>query len=136
MTEEWLERQEGPDGQYCELLTRIPYDRYRIMENGFWGVENTKAQNDVVFRAMIWEASVKDTLTGEMTDDVGKADAMLIDRWRDRAVQLYNKWNAAAMPGPKGSSRTDSRTPTSGRKPKASETSESETFAATSPGEP
>lgn len=123
MTEEWLERQDGPDGQFCLLLNRVPYDRQRMIEVGTAGARTVRDNQDACLRGMLWEASVKDALTGELTDAIDRAGAEVIQPWRERAVVLYNEWYRKAYPGPKGSSRTDSRTPSSGKTPKASVTS-------------
>jgi hypothetical protein len=135
MTEEWLERQEGPDGQFCELLTRVPYDRQRMIERGIFDARSEADGQDAVLRGLLWTMSVRDTLTGEMTDDIGKAAANVIEPWRERAVELYNAWYETAMPGPKGSSRTASRTRTSGKPTKPSETSASSSSSASSSAE-
>ncbi len=123
MTEEWLERQEGPDGQYADLLTRVPYDRQRAIEISLGRFQSELDQQDAALRGLLWEASVKDTLTGETTDDIGRAGAEVIQPWRIRAMELYNAWYKAAMPGPKGSAGTGHRTRRSGRKTSPSETS-------------
>lgn len=122
--ENYLERQDGPDGQFCELLTRVPYDRQRVIEVALAGSRSTLDRMDAALRAMLWTCSVKDALTGEVTDDIVKAGAEVVQPWRIRAMELYNDWYKAAMPGPKGSARTDSRTPPSGKTPKPSATSD------------
>lgn len=129
MSEEWLERQEGPDGQWCDLLTRIPYGVERRVEIGLSFARSQRDQMDAVLRALIAEdrdekprCSVKDALTGEVCDDINRAAAEVIQPWRVRAMELYNAWFKAAMPGPKGSSRTGNRTPTSGKAKRASTT--------------
>jgi hypothetical protein len=120
----YTERQEGPDGQHCDLLTRVPYDRQRMIETAMSRARTVRDQQDAALRGLLWEASVKDTLTGEMTSDVDRAGAEVIQPWRERAVELYNEWYAVAFPGPKGFSRTASRTPPSGKTRAPSETSE------------
>jgi hypothetical protein len=72
---------------------------------------------DVCLRALWWDGKVKDTLTGDMTADVGRAAPEVITPWRERAVALYTTWYGEAFPGPKGSSRTASRTPNSEKAP-------------------
>lgn len=124
MSEEWLERQEGPEGQWCDLLKRVPYDRQRMIEVGMRGGRSGADTMDAVLTGMLWECKVKDALTGEMTTDIQRAGAEIVQPWRTRAVELYNAWYAEAMPGPKGSPRTGSRTPRSGKKTPASATSE------------
>ncbi len=66
MTEEWLERQEGPNGQYCDLLTRLPYERQRMIE-ALPPTSRPADIKDVVLRALLWDAKVNDTLTGQPT---------------------------------------------------------------------
>lgn len=119
---DYLEKQDGPDGQTCELLTRIPYDRHRMIEKAFFEAKSEVDAQDALLRGMLWSASVKDTLTGETTDDIGRAATEVIDPWRQRAVELYNAWYAVAFPGPKGSSRTAYRIRTSAKKMSPSET--------------
>jgi hypothetical protein len=131
---DYLEKQEGPDGQTCELLTRLPYDRSRMIERGMFDAKSELDAKDAVLRGMIWTCSVVDTLTGETTDDIDKAAAEVIDPWRDRAVELYNAWYKVSHPGPKGSSKTASRTRTSGKK-EASGTSASGSSSASSSAE-
>ena len=119
----YTERQEGPDGQYCVLLTRVPYDRWLLIEAESHRDRNPATFTDVIFRALLEEASVKNYLTGEDDFDVARADPALVTKWRERAFELYFEWKKAAMPGPKGTSGTGSRTRTT--KAKASGTSES-----------
>lgn len=120
---EYVEHQEGPDGQYCDLLTRVPYPRQRVIEIAMSQARTTVDAMDAAFQGMLWSCSVKDALTGEMTDDVDQAGAEVVQPWRVRAMELYNAWFKEAMPGPKGTSRTGSRTPRSGSKTKARATS-------------
>ena len=120
---DYTETLEGSDGQTCELLTRVPYDRQRMIERGMFEAKSELDAQDIVFHGLLWTAKVNDALTGEPTEDVDKAGAEVIDPWRQRAVELYNAWYAVAFPGPKGSSRTASRTRTSGKTAAPSETS-------------
>lgn len=117
MTEEWLERQEGPDGQWCDLLKRVPYDRQRIIEVALTTARSVRDMDDAALRGMLWRCSVKDTLTGEVSQDIGDAGAEVVEPWRKRAQELYNAWFKTAFPGPKGSSRTGSQTRRSGKTP-------------------
>ncbi len=126
MTEEWLERQEGPNGQYCDLLTRLPYERQRMIE-ALPPTTRPADIKDACLRALLWEAQVTDTLTGQMTGNIDRAAAQVIAPWRERAVELYNAWYAEAFPGPKDSTgKTGSQTPTTGRTSKRPETAEPE----------
>jgi hypothetical protein len=122
MNESYLERQEGPDGQWCDLLNRVPYDRQRMIETGLVNARSSRDQMDAALRGMFWRCSVRDALTGEITDDLNRAGAEVVQPWRMRAMELYNDWYRDAFPGPKGSSRTASPTPPTGS-PAASETS-------------
>lgn len=122
MTEEWLERQEGPEGQWCDLLKRVPYDRQRMIEVGLRDGRNALDAQDAALRGMLWACSVRDTLTGAMVDDIERAGAEVVQPWRLRAMELYNDWYKVAMPGPKGSARTVNRTQTSGKTSAPSET--------------
>ncbi len=122
MSEEWLERQEGPDGQYCDLLNRLPYDRERMVEQGMFKAESQLDGQDAVLRALAWSVSVKDALTGKTTNDLDRAAAEVIDPWRKRAVELYNAWYLVAFPGPKGLTPTESP-PMPSTDPETSETS-------------
>jgi hypothetical protein len=119
----YTEHQEGPDGQSCELLTRIPYDRQRMIETAMYRARSNVDRLDAAFRALLWSATVKDVLTGETTDDVDRAAAEVIQPWRVRAVELYNDWFKAAYPGPKGSSGTGRRTRSGAKTAPPSETS-------------
>jgi len=125
---DYLERQEGPDGQYCDLLTRIPYDRQRTLELWLSRARSKNDQMDAALHALLWTdyapAKGKHVLTGEWTDDVGMAGAEIVEKWRERAMELYNDWFAAAMPGPKESTRTGRRTGISVKSAEASETPE------------
>jgi len=125
MDNDYTERQEGPDGQYCYLLTRVPYDVQRMIEAGMAVARTNNDRLDACFRGLLWgERNVKDTLTGEMTDDVDRAAAEVIQPWRVRAAELYNDWWKQAFPGPKGSPRKGSPTQSSGKAQPPSETSE------------
>lgn len=115
MSEEWLERQEGPDGQWCDLLNRVPYDRQRIIEIELSKARSVRDMDDAALRGMLWACSVKNTLTGEQSEDISVASAAVVEPWRKRAQELYNDWYKTAFPGPKGSSRTGSRTQPSGK---------------------
>lgn len=125
---EYLERQEGPDGQHCDLLNRVPYDRQRMIETAMIDAKTARDMADAAFRGLLWTehepAKVKDALTGEWSEDVDRAGAEVIEPWRNRAVELYNRWHKDAFPGPKGSPRTADRTRPSGRTAKASAISE------------
>lgn len=110
MSEEWLERQEGPDGQWCDLLKRVPYDRQRLIEMAMDRSRSVRDQQDSALRGMLWACQVRDVLTGDTTDDIDKASGEVVVPWRERAIVLANEWWKAAMPGPKGSSGTASRT--------------------------
>ena len=113
---EYLERQEGPDGQHCDLLTRVPYDRQRMIEMAFARARSDVDRLDACFRGLLWgDAVVKDALTGEQTADYDRAPAEVIQPWRIRAGELYNTWFAVAFPGPKGSTRTGRRTGSSAK---------------------
>jgi hypothetical protein len=120
---EYLERQEGPDGNTCELLTRVPYDRQRMIEQGLARARDNRDQMDACLRGLLWSCDVVDVLTGEKTQDIDRAGAEIVQPWRKRAVDIYNGWYAEAFPGPKGSSRTGSRTPRSGKTLERSEMS-------------
>lgn len=109
----YVERQEGPDGQYCLLLNRVPYDVALAIDMVIDVERSTSRRADAILRNLTWECRVKDYLTGEMTADVGQADPYMVLEWRNRAVELWNEWRKAAKPGPKGSSRTASQTPPS-----------------------
>lgn len=120
---EYVEHQEGPDGQYCDLLTRVPYDRQRMIEIALRDGQTNGDAMDAILRGMMWECSVKNDLTGEMSDRVEWAGSAVVQPWRLRAVELYNAWYKVAFPGPKGLPRTGSPTRTSGKTGKASATS-------------
>lgn len=122
---EYLEHQEGPDGQCCDLLTRVPYERQRALEINLRNGRNAQDQDDAALRAFLWRAAdvdeyhvgckpnVKHDLTGDFTDDLGKASLAVIQPWRERASELYNAWFEAAMPSQKkGSGRTGRSTRT------------------------
>lgn len=120
----YTEKQEGPDGQYCVLLTRVPYD---IALDVDVVVETERAPSrraDAILRGLTWECSVINYLTGERTSDVGAADPYLVLEWRNRAVELWHEWKKVAAPGPKGSARTGSQTPSTDPSSEPSETSE------------
>lgn len=124
---EYLEHQEGPDGQHCDLLNRVPYDNQRKVEAAFAWARSPNDRLDAALRGMLWTPAdvdeyhvgckprVKHMLTGEITDDLGAAGTDVVQPWRVRASELYNAWSEIAFPGPKGSSRTGNRTPTSGK---------------------
>lgn len=107
---EFLETLEGPDGQKCRLLTRVPYDRQRIIERLMASARSNADRSDAALQGLLWDCTVTDYLTGKETQDIGAASAAVIEPWRIRAVDLYNAWYAEAMPGPKGSTRTAPRT--------------------------
>jgi hypothetical protein len=130
---DYIERQDGPDGQFCELLTRIPYDRHRMIEKALFDARSELDARDAALRGLLWSVSVKDALTGAETADIDKAGAEVIEPWRKRAVELYNAWYESAFPGPKGSSRTASRTRTTGKTDRASETSAPGSSASSTP---
>lgn len=128
----YLEHQEGPDGQHLDLLNRVLYDRQRVIEIGLRNARNTLDEYDAALRGMAWTAAdvseykvgcvpaVRHLLTDDMTEDLGKASAAVIQPWRVRASELYNEWYQATIPGPKGSTRKPgSPIPTSGKSTKA-----------------
>ena len=113
---EYVEHQEGPDGQWCDLLIRIPYENQRVIEIGMSHARSNNDRLDAIFQGMLKGCEVKDYLTGEPSDDPMKAATEVIQPWRERAMELYNAWSAVAFPGPKGSPRKPgNRTPTSGK---------------------
>lgn len=121
---EYVEHQDGPEGQFCDLLTRLPYDRQRMIEIALASAKTQRDMEDAALRGLLWSASVKHSLTGEMTDEFSVGAAEVIDPWRKRAVVLYNAWYEQAMPGPKGSTRKPgSLIQRSGKTAKASATS-------------
>jgi hypothetical protein len=98
---EFLERLEEPDGDLCVLLNRVPYDRQRVIEIALAEARSTADRLDAALRGMLWEAKVKDYLTGEATDDPARANTAHVFKWRLRAMELYNAWYAEAFPDPK-----------------------------------
>jgi hypothetical protein len=70
---------------------------------------------EAVTRAHLWEASLKDYLTGAHlgAEEFGKADPRVTDAIQVQAFVLYVAWASEAYPGPKGSSGTEPQTPTS-----------------------
>lgn len=121
---DWIERQEGPDGQWCDLATRVGYGAQRRIEVTLALARTGTDAADAALRALVEGCSVKDVFTGELTADIDRASAEVVEPWRRRAMELYNAWYKDAHPGPKGSSRTASQTPTSGKTKPASETSD------------
>lgn len=115
MAEGYTKRFEGPDGQYVVLLTRLPYDRALQVEEAFATEPTAGKRADAVLRALLWDASVKDYLTDEVTADINAANPALIADWRDEATVLYLAWRKEAFPGPKGSSKTGRSTPPSSK---------------------
>ena len=117
---EYTERLEGPDGQFCVLLTRLPYERALLVERESIRESNLSVFANACLRAHLWEASVTDYLTGEDAgDDFMRGAPEVITPWRERAVQLYVEWRKIAFPGPKGSPRTGRRTRSGDRAPSA-----------------
>jgi len=94
-----------------------------MIEIGLREATTTADAMDAALRALLAECSVRDADTGEMVHDIEKAGAEVVQPWRVRAMELYNAWHKDAFPGPKGSPRTGSRTPSSGKTPRASATS-------------
>ena len=88
----------------------------------------------MVLRASLWEAKLKHALTGADIDasQFGMAKDSVVKELRDHAVVNYIAWFDEAYAGPKGSSETDSPTPTS-ENPEPSATSASTPSAAGSP---
>jgi hypothetical protein len=138
--EDWLEKVDGlPDGHSAELLKRLPYDRARLVEaaterdqvitaaiGSKAGIKNLRGATyagwlDAVLRAHLWSFTGKDYLTGETTNDIGKAAPPIISDLRVKAAALYLDWVNEALPGPKDTSETDSPTP-NGEKAEPSET--------------
>lgn len=124
MSEEWLERQEGPEGQWCDLATRVGYGAQRRIEIALARAQNATDMSDVALRGLLEGCSVKDVFTGEPTEDIDRASAEVVEPWRRRAMELYNAWYKDAHPGPKGSSRTARQTKSSGKQMQASATGE------------
>lgn len=106
----YTKRLEGPDGQYIVLLTRVPYDNALAIEEAFSVSRAVGKRADAVMRNLVVDCEVRDYLSDERTDDVGRADPFLMAEWRDQAIELYLQWRKDAMPGPKG--RTPATEPT------------------------
>jgi hypothetical protein len=94
-----------------------------MIETGLARADNVRDQQDACLRGLMESCSVLDVDTGERTANIGKASAAVVQPWRERAVDIYNEWYKEAFPGPKGSSRTGSRTPRSGKTLERSEIS-------------
>ena len=116
----YTERLELPDGQWAVLLTRLPADRYQMVRVAAAREQDARKrplkQGDPIFvaavrDAFLWECSVKDYLTGEITNDIDRADPSISDQIEIKSMVLWIAWRSAAEPGPKGSSPTDNRTP-------------------------
>ena len=116
MANDYTERQEGPDGQYCDLLTRVPYANQRMIEIGLSYARTNADRMDAALRGLLVGCSVLHELTRERSDDLNDAAAEVVVPWRVRAMDLYNAWYKQAFPGPKETSRTDQSTPPSGKK--------------------
>lgn len=95
----FTERQEGPDGQFCELYTRFTYDEMQRIEEASVSRMNISAFADAVLKVAASEFMVFHARTGkENTTDIGVGNAAVTVPWRDRAVDLYLAWKEEAFP--------------------------------------
>ena len=114
----WLKKEHG-DGWSAQLLTRLPYDRELLIElaqereevvlNALMDLASSgkaprrqgagwSAFTDAVLRAHLWAFEGIDYLTGEPTDEIGKAHRDVVDKVRLAALKLYAEWRAEAYP--------------------------------------
>ena len=122
---DWLEDLTLPDGQYAKLLKRLPNERAMAINTA---VARERAVRDgglipvwdpvfadAVAKAVLWEARLKDYLTGNWVDanEYGKADPRVSEKIQVRAIELYVEWYREAYAGPKDSSETGLPTPPS-----------------------
>jgi hypothetical protein len=129
----FTERLDLPDGQWAELLTRLPYDRQMAVEvaterdAAITGALADKLAPetairgatwagwvDAVMRAVLWQAHLRGYLEPDKWLDaaeVGQADPQVTDKIRLHAVKLYLEWRKAIDPGPKESSQSGTQTP-------------------------
>lgn len=128
----YIERMELGEGQWATLLTRLPADRAQRIRVALVREQDERAKTialtDPIFAeavrdAVLWECSVKDYLTGEITSDINRADPRISDEVEVKALELYIAWSVEAYPGPKGRSRTDAPTRTSKKAASTSGTS-------------
>ena len=122
--ENYLERLQLPDGQWASLLTRLPADRARVVRSAAQQFMRTKDQPtwiDAVCQAVLWEAHLKDYLTGEWTDDYGAADPRVVDQIQARAFILYSVWAREAFPKGKAAAEpaTNEKPPSDASPPSA-----------------
>ena len=103
MAESYVERVDLPNGQWADLLTRLPYERATMIVKAIAREGNTlPVFEDVVLRAHLWRAKLTNYLEPDAdalgADGVGMADPETVDQLQTRAMELYIAWRKMARP--------------------------------------
>ena len=126
----YTERLELPEGQWADLLTRLPTARAQIVLVAIAREQDIRKKplmtwdpvfTDAVARAHLVSARLKNYLHPDQwvgADEYGLAAPEITDEIKVRATVLYAQWSADATPGPKEPSTTDSPTPTGAKQPR------------------
>jgi hypothetical protein len=112
---DWIEHVDLGDGEWGDLLTRLPYEREMVMEAAFeaQGREGAPATGYVMacVKAHLVDGAFRDYLTKQMAGVAGvnRADPAKVAVLAERAYELHLAFRDVAFP--KASTPTDTSTP-------------------------